>query len=136
MSAPAQVPPQRGPAPGSRWSDHDVEQVVGRLLQVGVLLATAVVLIGAVMVLYVHGSSVADFHVFQGEASAYRSVGAILRLVAAGDARAIVQLGLVLLIATPIARVLLTLGAFILQRDRLYIALTALVLAVLLFGLF
>ena len=136
MSAPAQLPPERGSVPGSRWSDHEVEQVVGRLLQVGVLLATAVVLVGAVMVLFVHGGSVADFRVFQGEASPFRSVGAILQLVASGDARAIVQLGLVLLIATPIARVLFTLGAFILQRDRLYVALTALVLAVLLFGLF
>lgn len=136
MSAPAQVPPERGPAAGSRWSDHEVEQVVGRLLQVGVLIATVVVVLGALMVLVTHGGSLADFREFRGEASPFRSVGAIARLVAAGDARAIVQLGLVVLIATPIARVLLTLGAFILQRDRLYVALTALVLAILLFGLF
>ena len=48
----------------------------------------------------------------------------------------IVQLGLVLLIATPVARVALTLGAFLLQRDRLYVVLTTIVLVLLLFGLF
>ena len=52
------------------------------------------------------------------------------------DPRGIVQLGLVLLIATPVARVALTLGAFLLQRDRLYVLLTTVVLVLLLFGLF
>jgi uncharacterized membrane protein len=47
-----------------------------------------------------------------------------------------VQFGIVLLIATPVARVALMLGAFVLQRDRLYVALTAVVLALLLLGLF
>jgi uncharacterized membrane protein len=42
---------------------------------------------------------------------------------------------LVLLIATPAARVALTLGAFIIQRDRLYIVTTSIVLALLLYGL-
>jgi uncharacterized membrane protein len=52
------------------------------------------------------------------------------------DSRAIVQLGLVMLIATPIARVAFTLIAFALQRDRVYVGVTLLVLALLLFGLF
>ena len=120
----------------SRWSDHAVEQVVGRLLQVGVLIATVVVVAGALMVLVVHGGAHADFRQFTGDASPLRDVAGIARLAFAGDARAIVQAGLVLLIATPIARVLLTLGAFLLQRDRLYVGLTALVLAILLYGLF
>jgi uncharacterized membrane protein len=48
---------------------------------------------------------------------------------------AIVQLGLVLLIATPVARVAMSLVAFILQRDRVYVVVTALVLALLIFSL-
>ena len=121
----------------SRWSDHEVEQIVGRLLQVGVLVAaTVVVAIGAVALLMVHGSSTVDFSRFQGDddrscaASAAWSHGVAVR-----DPRAIVQLGLILLIATPVARVALTLVAFVLQRDRLYVALTTVVLAVLLYGL-
>jgi uncharacterized membrane protein len=51
------------------------------------------------------------------------------------DSRGVIQLGLVVLIATPVARVALTLGAFLLQRDRLYAAVTALVLLLLTYGL-
>jgi uncharacterized membrane protein len=118
------------------WSDHEVEQVVGRLLQVGVLLASAVVLAGGVMLLVRHGGEVPSLSVFRGAASHLRSVGGAFRGVLDGNARAIVQFGIVLLIATPVARVALTLGAFALQRDRLYVALTALVLVLLLYGLF
>ncbi|HTK48618.1 MAG TPA: DUF1634 domain-containing protein [Gemmatimonadaceae bacterium] len=117
------------------WSDHDVEQVIGRLLQAGVVIASIVVIVGGAMLLVRHGAERPAFSVFRGESSHLRSIGATLRGVLAGDARAIVQLGLVLLIATPVARVALTLAAFAAQRDRLYVAMTAVVLVLLLVGL-
>lgn len=119
-----------------RWSDHEVEQLVGRLLQIGVLLATLVVLMGGAMLIATHGGDVASFRVFRGESSTLRSVSAAARGAFTLDPRGMVQLGLVLLIATPVARVALTLGAFLVQRDRLYVLLTAVVLVLLLFGLF
>lgn len=112
-----------------------MEQVVGRLLQIGVLVAAVVVAVGGAMLLAQHGHHVADFSVFSGESSLLRSVGSIARAALTGDARAITQAGIVLLIATPVARVALTLVAFVLQRDRLYVALTTVVLALLLYGL-
>lgn len=115
--------------------DEQIELVIGRLLQIGVLVAAVVVLIGGAMLLAHHGGSLASFSQFRGEDSVLKSIGSIVHGVLRGDSRAIVQLGLVLLIATPVARVALTLGAFLLQRDRLYIAITALVLALLLYGL-
>ena len=122
-------------AAAGRWSDHAVEQVVGRLLQVGVLVAALVVAIGGAMLLVQHGHAVADFSLFRGESSLLRSIGAIAGAALAGDARAITQAGIVLLIATPVARVAFTLVAFILQRDRVYVALSATVLVLLLYGL-
>lgn len=116
--------------------DEHIEQIIGRLLQFGVLLAAVVVLIGGTMLIVHYGSIPANFRQFKGEDPVLKSVGSIAHGVATGDSRAIVQLGLVLLIATPVARVALTLVAFAAQRDRLYIAVTALVLAVLLYGLF
>lgn len=113
-----------------------MEQLVGRLLQLGVLIATVVVLTGGAMLIAAHGGSVADFRVFRGESSTLRSVSAAVHGAFTLDARGVVQLGLVLLIATPVARVALTLVAFLLQRDRLYVLLTAIVLVLLLFGLF
>jgi uncharacterized membrane protein len=116
--------------------DEHIEQIIGRLLQIGVLLAAGVVIIGGSMLLMHYGSIPANFRQFKGEDPVLKSVGSIAHGVITGDSRAIVQLGLVLLIATPVARVALTLGAFALQRDRLYVAVTTLVLTVLLYGLF
>jgi uncharacterized membrane protein len=115
--------------------DEQVELVIGRLLQWGVLAAAIVVVIGGILLLAQYGHLPATFRQFNGEGAALRSVGGIIRAAMSGDSRAIVQLGLVLLIATPTARVALTLGAFIIQRDRLYMVTTSIVLALLLYGL-
>jgi uncharacterized membrane protein len=64
-----------------------------------------------------------------------RSIIAIVHGAFVGNAEAIVQLGLLLLIATPVARVAFTLVAFALQRDRTYVCITTIVLALLLYGL-
>ena len=118
-----------------RLSDDAVEQFVGRLLQIGVLIAAAVTLFGGALMLAHHGRSPADYRAFRGEPEYLRSLSGIVRAALTGDAKAIAQLGLALLIATPIARVAFTLVAFALQRDRVYVGVTFLVLALLLFGL-
>jgi len=118
-----------------RWSDQDVQRFIGRTLQLGVLLAAFVVVIGAVIVLAQHGAAAADYRTFVPGPESLRSVTGILRSAIRLDARAIVQLGLLLLIATPIARVLLTFIAFLLQRDWRYVLVTGLVLALLAYGL-
>ena len=115
--------------------EHAFEQLIGRLLQVGVLLAAAVVIVGGIALLARFGYQHADFAVFRDTPSTLWSLGGIVHGAVALDARAIVQLGLVLLIATPVARVALTLVAFLIQRDRLYVGITALVLVLLLYGL-
>ena len=115
--------------------DQRVEEIIGKLLRLGVLLAALVVVIGGTLLLAHYGHLPASFHVFAAADPALRSIGGIIAAVAHGDSRAIVQLGLVLLILTPVARVALTLGAFIIQRDRLYILTTSIVLALLLYGL-
>jgi uncharacterized membrane protein len=135
MALPANALPPDEPR-RERWSDREVDQVIGRLLQIGVLLSTIVVLIGGARLLMTMGSSPVSFSTFHGESPELRSVGAALRAALAGDPRATIQLGLVLLIATPVARVALTLIAFAIQRDRLYVLLTTVVLALLLYGLF
>ncbi len=121
---------------GSRVSDDTVEQFIGRLLQIGVLFAAMVTLVGGAILLVQHGRSPTDYATFRGEPAFLRSLAGIVTAALSGDSRAIVQLGLVLLIATPIARVAFTLVAFALQRDRVYVGVTAIVLALLLFGLF
>lgn len=112
-----------------------MEQIIGRLLQLGVLLAAAVVLVGAIALLVRSGHDIAGFQVFRGENASLTSIKGIITAATHGDSRGIVQLGLLLLIATPIARVALTLVAFVIQRDRLYVFTTLIVLILLLYGL-
>lgn len=119
----------------SPLSDHQVEQIVGRLLQIGVLIAAVVVILGGAMLLATSALQVVSFSVFRGEPAMLRSVSAVARGASTFNAHAVIQLGLVLLVATPIARVALTLIAFLFQRDRLYVIITSLVLALLLFSL-
>lgn len=118
-----------------RWTEHEIDQVVGRLLQVGVLIAAFVVVAAMPFFLGSYGHGSASFGAFRPEPSRLRNVGEIVRAALSRDTAALVQLGVLLLIATPIARVALTLVAFALRRDRVFVALSALVLAILLVGL-
>jgi uncharacterized membrane protein len=129
MDSPSPLPAE------SRWSDEHVEQFIGRLLQIGVLVAAVVTIAGAILLLARHGRTIADYRVFRGASPELRSPGAIVRGALALNGRAITQLGLVLLILTPVARVALTLWAFVRQHDRLYVLVTSIVLALLLYGL-
>jgi uncharacterized membrane protein len=128
-------PAPASPPPPTRWSDDRVDQLLGNLLRLGVIVATIVAVIGGVLFLTRHGFEPSKGHVFVGEPAELRSVRAIVRAAVAFRPDAIVQLGLVLLIATPVARVAMSLVAFILQRDRVYVVVTALVLALLIFSL-
>ncbi|MGH7619750.1 MAG: DUF1634 domain-containing protein [Gemmatimonadaceae bacterium] len=123
-------------APKNGPSDEAVEQFIGRVLQIGVLLAAAVTLAGGVVVLARHGGTVSGFASFKGEAAYLTSVEGVLGAVRRGHADALVQFGILLLIAVPIVRVAFTLVAFALQRDRAYVLITAIVLTLLMYGLF
>ena len=113
-----------------------LELLIGRLLQFGVLASAVLVLAGGVVTLVRHGGAPADFHTFAGTPERLRSVGGILDAALSHDSLGLLQLGLILLIATPVARVAFTLVAFAVRRDRVYVLLTAIVLVVLLYGLF
>ena len=98
------------------------------------LLAT--VLIGGVLYLSRHGHEVPDYAAFHGEPESLKSPIDIFQGVMQLNARAIIQLGLLLLIATPVARVLFSAIAFAIERDGMYVVITLVVLAILLFSLF
>jgi uncharacterized membrane protein len=114
------------------WSDERIEQIVGNLLRTGVLTAAAVVALGAILYLIQEGSGQPAYQQFQGEPPSLRHVTDIAADALNWKGRAIIQLGLVLLLATPIARVALSAVMFALQRDRLYVVVSVIVLAILL----
>ena len=120
----------------STWSDEQVEQIVGNLLRTGVILATAVVLIGAVVYLSQHGGEHHDYQEFRGEPTRLKSLTGVVNDVMAGKGSGILMLGLLLLLATPVARVAFSIFAFLKQRDLLYVGVTVVVLSVLLYSIF
>jgi uncharacterized membrane protein len=118
-----------------QWTDQIVEQWIGNLLRAGVTLAAAVVLVGGGIYLARYGRATPQYHVFRGEPADLRAISGIVKKALAFHGRGLIQLGLLLLIATPVARVAFSVAAFAIQRDRLYVVVTLIVLAVLVYSL-
>jgi uncharacterized membrane protein len=116
------------------FDDRRMETIMGRLLQFGVLLASFVMLVGGIFYVKAQRDARPDYHVFSSEPQALRHFSGIAHGVADGEPAAIIQLAVLLLIATPVARVVFALVAFGIERDKLYIIVSSVVLAVLLFG--
>jgi uncharacterized membrane protein len=120
----------------STWTNKQVETIIGNLLRGGVILAAVVVFIGGVFFLFHYGSGYPDYRIFRGEPTDLRTVHGILTDAFSFHSRGLVQLGLLLLIATPVARVVFSIFAFLRQGDRTYVVVTLLVLTILLYSLF
>jgi uncharacterized membrane protein len=130
--APARPPQAFQPQP---WRDRRIEIILGNLLRIGVLISGAVVLWGASIYLFRHAHEPADYRVFRGEPSEFRTIPGVIQSVINGRGRGLIQLGLLLLIATPIGRVAFSVAGFAIERDRMYVVFTLIVLAVLLYSL-
>ena len=115
--------------------DQKMDAIMGILLRSGVVLAAAIVLVGGILFLMRHKTPVTDYHIFTGEPSDLRTISGIFSDVKAFRARGLIQLGLLVLIATPVARVVFSLFAFIYQKDWKYAVFTAIVLGLLLYSL-
>ncbi|HEY3927498.1 MAG TPA: DUF1634 domain-containing protein [Candidatus Koribacter sp.] len=116
-------------------SDFEVEQIIGKLLRAGVLLAAFVVLVGGVLFLAKNAHERHNYRQFHGVSASLKSIPGVVSGAAHLDPESVIQLGLLLLIATPVARVAFSIGAFALEKDYLYVVLTMVVLGVLLFSL-
>lgn len=117
------------------WNDQRIETSVGIMLRTGVMLAAAVVLTGGVLYLAQNRGPRPDYRHFQGEPAHLMSLAGIGHGVMAMDPRSIIMLGLLLLIATPVARVGMCIVGFLFERDRLYVAVSSLVFAILMYSL-
>ena len=116
-------------------TDDRLEQIVATLLRVGVLISATIVLAGGIWLLAEPGSSATGYGQFHGEPPELRSVTALIRSLRNPAPENAIQFGLLLLIATPVARVMLSLIAFALERDWTYVAITSVVLAILVYSL-
>jgi uncharacterized membrane protein len=116
-------------------NDEKLEIIIGNLLRTGVLASALIVLVAGVIYVAQHHADRINYAAFQLERSDLRTVTGILHSAGSLRPDAMIQLGLLLLIATPVARVAFAAIGFFLEGDRLYVAVSAIVLLILLFSL-
>lgn len=116
-------------------TDQRLEVIISVLLRTGVMLAALIVLLGGICFLAKHGDEPPEYHLFHGAPATYRSISGVIQATGPSDCRAVIQLGLILLILTPMARVAFSLVGFAFERDGTYVMLTFIVLAILVYSL-
>ncbi|SDE12295.1 DUF1634 domain-containing protein [Pedobacter soli] len=117
--------------------DRDVEKIVGQLLRFGVITASLVVLLGGILFLTQNGNGPRpDYHIFKGEQDSFITFEGIFMGLFTFKPMAIIQFGVLLLIITPIMRIVFSLFAFMLEKDKLYVIITLIVLGIILASTF
>src|SRR5277367_3939686 len=116
----------------SSLTDKEMEVEIGLMLRIGVSISASVVFLGGILYL-MRETELPDYLHFH--ADRLRTVASVFHGVARFDASSVIQLGILLLIATPVVRVVFCVVGFARQRDRLYVAVSALVLAILIYSL-
>ncbi|MBS1919087.1 MAG: DUF1634 domain-containing protein [Bacteroidetes bacterium] len=112
------------------WQDKDIEVTLGNLLRWGVMLSSIIVLIGGIIYLAHYGGTRPDYKTFHGLLEPYHSLATIFSGVKKLKGEAIIQLGVVILIATPVARIIFSIFGFIREKDILYIFIALIVLGI------
>ena len=111
--------------------DERMEQIMGLLLRLGVLLAATVVIAGGAMYLADHHGTQVSYRRFVGHPISVRHPAEIT----GPTSLAVLDVGILLLVAVPIARVAFAAVAFLRERDWLYTAVSVLILGVLMWGI-
>ena len=119
-----------------RWNDDRMRDIMGTLLRVGVLTSASLVIVGGILFFFQHANEIFDFTTFKGEPARFRQVHLIVKEALNFRGRDVIQLGLLVLIATPVARVIFSLIGFLVERDWIYVAITSVVLIILSVSLF
>ncbi len=116
-------------------TDKDIQSLVGNLLRAGVYISMAIVILGGIIFLFDHGSEKIDYAVFDINKVSLKTVAAIFEEVITFKGVAIVQFGLLMLIFTPIARVIMAVVSFFIEKDYLYVLIGLIVLSIIMISL-
>lgn len=107
-----------------------MQLLLGRVLRAGTVISISIVFFGGVIYLHRHGHFIANYKVFTGTPAFLHQSGSLFDGVMALRGQAIIQTGILLLIATPILRVIFSAVGFILEKDYLYVGISLLVLLI------
>src|SRR5215469_8094765 len=110
-----------------RIKDADLERIIGQLLRFGVLLSSLIVLTGGVVYLIRHGGQQPEFSSFRGEPDKMKNPVPMWKAILHGEGRPLIAFGLLVLILTPIARIIFSVAGYLMEKDYLYVLITLVV---------
>lgn len=116
----------------------DIYAVIGNILRWGVYISMLVVLTGGVVYLYRHGhehNSIVGKSFVEENNEVVHLIRESFHGIALGKGIPIITIGILLLLATPIARVIFSFFAFMVEKDRMYMLFTLIVLLVIGFSM-
>jgi len=111
-------------------ADTDIQHIIGWILRLGVMLSMLIVFIGGCFYIYRHSTESVHYSKFVGVPEFVHTAGGIWHGILTLRGRAIIQAGIILLIATPVIRIIFSAIGFVLEKDWLYTGITLLVLAI------
>lgn len=112
--------------------DTDLQSLLGHVLRAGTIVSITIVFFGGVIYLNRHGHSIADYKVFHGTPAFIHEASGLFEGIMQLRGQAIIQTGIILLIATPVLRVIFSAIGFVLEKDYLYVGISLLVLLIIL----
>ncbi len=121
------------PESPSEYKDRDLQQLVGNLLRWGVIIAMSLVVAGLLLYLFQRGEGAVNYTEFNP--LRFQGFAHLFQGLSNADYHAVIQLGVMVLIATPVMRVVLALIGFALEKDRLYVTVSMIILCVILFSI-
>lgn len=113
--------------------------LIGKVLRYGVILSASIIILGTLGLVATQGKADATALLeYPGSISMNvpASPGAFLSGLASLSSLSWIELGVMILLATPLSRVAISVFLFGTERDRLYVVITAVVLVLLLFSMF
>ncbi|WP_029282685.1 DUF1634 domain-containing protein [Pedobacter sp. R20-19] len=111
-------------------NDKDIQVILGTLLRAGVIISMTIVLIGGVIFLIHNKGVITDYKVFKPELAKFSSIAAIFKGLLTFHGDAIVQFGILMLIFTPVARIVFAIFSFLIEKDYLYVLIGLIILTI------
>jgi uncharacterized membrane protein len=117
------------------FTDRQMDLAIGKLLRFGVIFSAVLVSFGGILYLQHPLRPAPKYHHFLAESTSLQGIAGVLRGAVHLNANSMIELGLLFLVATPVARVAFCVVGFARQKDSLYIVISSSVLAILIYSL-
>jgi uncharacterized membrane protein len=112
------------------FKDKDMQAIIGWILRVGIITSMAIVVVGGILYIYHNGYSITDYRAFKKVPDFISDPAGVFDGLLAFNGQAIIQLGIILLIATPVLRVAFAAIGFLVEKDYLYTLISVIVLLI------